>query len=165
MNMTGKINIVVKASIGLAVLLVSLHSAFAAEKLFIAANQKSLDMAKDFITTLNNESIPLQFVTDQYDKLKKEKYIIVLGGAKGPGSIDGFIQQILTPKEQESGNKPGGGIFIKEKVFVKDQGQVIIVFTGLDEAAAAEARKNSRKTWWELIVKWFDLDTSMPMAY
>jgi hypothetical protein len=165
MNMTGKKNSAVIVSIAFVVLLVSFHSAFAAEKLFIVANQKSLDLAKDFLATLNNESIPLQFVTEQYDKVKKEKYIIVLGGAKGPGSVDGFIQQILTPKEQESGNKPGGGIFIKEKVFVKDQGQVIVVFTGPDEAAAAEARKNSRKTWWELFTKWFDLDTSMPMAY
>jgi hypothetical protein len=163
--MTGKKNRAVIASIGFLVLLVSLHSAFAAEKLFIVANQKSLDLAKDFLATLNNESIPLQFVTDQYDKVKKEKYIIVLGGAKGSGSVDGFIQQILTPKEQESGNKPGGGIYIKDNVFVKDQGQVIVVFAGPDEAAAAEARKNSRKTWWELLVKWFDLDTSMPMAY
>jgi hypothetical protein len=165
MNMTGKKNIAVIASIGFVVLLVSLHSAFAAEKLFIVANQKSLDLAKDFLATLNNESIPLQFVTDRYDKVKKEKYIVVLGGSKGLGSVDGFIQQILSPKEQESGNKPGGGIYIKENVFVKDQGQVIVVFTGPDEAVAAEARKNSRKTWWELFTKWFDLDTSMPMAY
>jgi hypothetical protein len=164
MNMTRKKNLAVMASLGIMILLVSLHSAYAAEKLFIVANQKSLDLAKDFIASLNNESIPLSIVLDQYDKVKKEKYVIVLGGAKGAGSVDGLIQQILTPKEQESGNK-GGGIYVKENVFVKDQGQVIVVFTGPDEAAAAEARKNSRKTWWELIVKWFDLDTSMPMAY
>jgi hypothetical protein len=162
--MTGKKYISMIASIGFVILLVSLQPAFAAEKLFIVANPKSLDLAKDFLATLNNESIPLQIVTDQYDKVKKEKYVIVLGGAKGPGSVDGFIQQLLTPKEQEAGNK-GGAIYIKENVFAKNQGQVIVVFTGPDEAAAAEARKNSRKTWWELLVKWFDLDTSMPMAY
>jgi hypothetical protein len=165
MNMKGKIKIAAIAFIGFAAFLMPLHSAFAAEKLFIVANQKSLDLAKDFITTLNNESIPLQFVTDQYDKVKKEKYIIVLGGAKGSGGMEDFVKQILTLQEQESVNKPGGGIYIKENVFVKDQGQVIVVFTGPDEAAAAAARKNSRKTWWELLVKWFDLDTSSPMPY
>lgn len=163
--MTGKRNITVIVSIGLAVLLISLPSAFAAEKLFIVANQKSLDMAKDFLATLNNESIPLQIVLDQYDKVKKEKYVVVLGGAKGPGSVHEFIKQILTPEEQELGNKPGGRIYVRENVFTKDQGQVVVVFIGSDEAAAAEARKNSRKTWWTLLVKWFDLDTSQPMAY
>jgi hypothetical protein len=164
-NMRGKKNLAVTISLGLVFLLVSIHSAFADEKLFIVANQKSLDLAKDFRATLNNESIPLQFVTDQYDRVKKEKYVMVLGGAKGPDSVDALIKQILTPQEQEKGNKPGGAIFVKENVFVKDQGQVIVVFTGPDEEAAAEARKNSRKTWWELLVKWFDLDTSAPMAY
>jgi hypothetical protein len=165
LKMLGKKNIAVVASIGLVVLLISLSSTFAAEKLFIVANQKSLDMAKDFIATLNNESIPLQIALDQYDKVKKEKYVIVLGGAKGPGSVDEFIKQILTPEEQESGNKPGGRIYVRENVFIKDQGQVIVVFAGSDETAAAEARKNGRKTWWTLLTKWFDLDTSQPMAY
>jgi hypothetical protein len=163
MNMVGKKNIVAVVSIGLVVLLVSLHSAFAAEKLFIVANQKAIDLAKDFFTTLNNESIPLKIVLDQYDQVKKEKYVIVLGGAKGSASVDDFIRKILTPDEQASGNKAGGGIYIKENVF--NPGQVIIVFTGPDESAAAEARKNSRKTWWALLAKWFDLDTSQPMAY
>jgi hypothetical protein len=163
--MLGKKNIAVVASIGLVVLLISLHSVFAAEKLFIVANQKSLDQAKDFLATLNNESIPLQIVLDQYDKVKKEKYVVVLGGAKGPGSVDDLVKQILTPEEQELGNKPGGRIYVRENVFTKDQGQMVVVFTGADEAAAAEARKNSRKTWWTLLVKWFDLDTSQPMAY
>jgi hypothetical protein len=165
MNMTGKRNIAVVVSIGLVVLLVSLHGAFAAEKLFIVANQKSLDLAKDFLATLNNESIPLQIVLDQYDKVKKEKYVVVLGGAKGPGSVDELIKQILTKEDQDLGNKPDGRVYVRENVFTKDQGQVFVVFTGPDEAAAAEARKNSRKTWWTLLTKWFDLDTSQPMAY
>jgi hypothetical protein len=163
--MRGSKKAVLITFIGLLVLLIPLHSAFAADKLFIVANQKSLDLAKDLITTLNNESIPLQFVTDQYDKVKKEKYVIVLGGGKVPGGVEDFVKQILTPQEQESGNKPGGGMYVKENVFVKDQGQVIVVFTGPDEAAAAAARKSSRKTWWDLLVKWFDLDTSSPMPY
>jgi hypothetical protein len=163
MKMAGKKNVAGVACLVLVVLLISLHSAFADEKLFIIANQKALDLAKDFFTALNNESIPLSIVLDQYDRVKKEKYVIVLGGAKGPGSVDGFIRQVLTPEEQESGNKSGGGIFIKQNVF--NPGQVIIVFTGPDEGAAAEARKNSRKTWWALFTQWFDLDTSQPMAY
>jgi hypothetical protein len=165
LKMLGKKNTAVIASIGLVVLLVALQSTFAADKLFIVANQKSLDLAKDFLATLNNESIPLQIVLDQYDKVKKEKYVVVLGGAKGPGSVDGLIKQILTSEEQEIGNKPGGRIYVRENAFTKDQGQFFILFTGPDEAAAAEARKNSRKTWWTLFTKWFDLDTSAPMAY
>jgi hypothetical protein len=163
MKMAEKKNIVVVVSVGLVLLLVSFHSAYADEKLFIVANQKAIDLAKDFFTTLNNESIPLKIVLDQYGQVKKEKYVIVLGGAKGSASVDDFIRQILTPDEQASGNKAGGGIYIKENVF--NPGQVIIVFTGPDESAAAEARKNSRKAWWALLAKWFDLDTSQPMAY
>ena len=146
----------------LAMLLI-FNSASAADKIFIVANQKSLDLAKDFLTVLNNESIPLSIVLDQYDKVKKEQCVIVLGGAKGPGSVGEFIKQILTPQEQEAANQPAGKIFVKENVF--NQGQVLVVFDGPDEAAAAAARKNSRKTWWDLLVKWFDLDTSAPMAY
>jgi hypothetical protein len=100
---------------------------------------------------------------DQFEKVKKEKYIIVLGGAKGPGSVDAFIRQVLTPEEQKSGNQPGGKVFIKENVF--NQGQMIIVFAGPDEASAADARKNGRKTWWPYIAKWFEIDSSSPMIY
>jgi hypothetical protein len=95
--------------------------------------------------------------------VKKEKYVIVLGGSKGPGGVDGFVNQVLNAQEQQSGSQPSGKLFVKENVFA--QGQVIVVFTGPDEAAAAEARKNGRKTWWELLSKWFELDTSLPMAY
>jgi hypothetical protein len=133
------------------------------DRLFLVTNQAALDQAQEFITTLNNESIPLSIVMDQFDKAKKEKHILVLGGAKGTGSVDAFIQQVLTKEEQQAGNQPGGKVFVKENVFA--EGQVIIVFAGPNEAAAAEARKNSRKTWWGLLSKWFDLDVSLPMAY
>jgi hypothetical protein len=161
--MAGKRNITALVSIGLLILAFFPGSVRADEKLFIVANQTALNLAKEFVTTLNNESIPLSVVMDQYDKVKKEKYIIVLGGAKGPGSVDEFIRQVLTPQEQQAGNQPGGKIFIKENVF--NQGQVIIVFAGSDEASAAEARKNSRKTWWPYLAKWFEIDSSSPMVY
>jgi hypothetical protein len=148
---------------GLMVLLTFMETAFAFDKLFIVTNQTALDMAKDFLTTLNNESIPLAITMDQIEKVKNEKYIIVLGGAKGPDGVNGFIRQILTTEEQKAGSQPDGKIFIKENVF--SQGQRIIVFMGPDEASAANARKSSRKTWWDCLVKWFDLDTSAPMAY
>jgi hypothetical protein len=161
--MAGKNRITTIAAMALMVLLFLLDSAFAADKLFIVANQKSLDLAKDFLSTLNNESIPMSIVLDQYDKAKNEKFVIVLGGAKGPAGIDNFVKQVLTDQEQASANQPGGKYFVKENVFA--QGQTIIVFTGPDEASAAEARKGSRKMWWEYLAKWFDLDTSSPMAY
>ena len=150
------------ALIGLAILPIFLNSALAADKLFLVANQKALDQAKDLITTLNNESISIAIVMDQFEKAKKEKYIFVLGGAKGPGSVDDFIKQVLTPQELES-SAQGAKFFVKENVF--SPGQTIIVFTGSDETAAAEVRKSNRKTWWGLLAKWFDLDTSLPMVY
>jgi hypothetical protein len=161
--MEGKKKIWIAASIELMLLLVFLNSAFAFDKLFIVANQTSLDLAKDFITMLNNESIPLAIATDDFDKVKNAKHIVVLGGAKGQGSVDEFTKQILTAQEQESGNQPGGKMFLKENVFT--QGQTIIVFAGPDVASAADARKNSRKIWWQYLVEWFDLDTSDPMVY
>jgi hypothetical protein len=151
------------ASIGLAILVVFLNAAFAYDKLCLVGNQASLDLAKDFITTLNNESVPLAVVTDQFDKVKAEKYIIVLGGTKGPESAAGLVKQILTAKELEEGNQPGGKMFIKENVFAP--GQVIIVFLGADDAASANVRKNNKKTWWQYIARWFELETSVPMAY
>jgi hypothetical protein len=154
---------IVAAVIGLMVLLSFLDTAYAFDKLFIVTNQTALDLAKDFTTTLNNESIPLAISMDQFDKIKNEKYIVVLGGAKGPGGVDAFIKQVLTAEEQKAAGQPDGKMFIKENVF--SQGQRIIVFAGPNEAAAANARKNSRKTWWDYLVKWFDLDTSSPMAY
>jgi hypothetical protein len=154
---------IVVAFMGLMVLLTFLETAFAFDKLFIVTNQTALDMAKDFITTLNNESITMAITMDQFDKIKNEKYIIVLGGSKGASGVDAFIKQVLTAEEQKAANQPDGKMFVKENVF--SQGQRIIVFMGPDEAAAANARKNGRKTWWDYLVKWFDLDTSSPMAY
>ena len=153
----------VLAGIGCMFLLGFLNTAFADDKLFIVANQTSLGLAKDFLTTMNNESIPLSIVMDRFDTVKKEKYIFVLGGGKGAGSVDDFIKQVLTAQERESGNQPGGKFFVKENLFAP--GQVIIVFTGPDEAAAAEARKKNRNTWWQYLAKWFELDTSNPMIY
>jgi hypothetical protein len=145
------------ASIGLLLLLSCMDSAFAADKLFIVANQKSLDLAKDFISTLNNESIPISVALDQYDKVKTEKYIFVLGGA------DAFTRQVLTKEDMDAANQAGGKIFVRQDLFA--QGQIIVVFAGKDEESAANARKNNRKTWWTLLAKWFDLETSGPMAY
>jgi hypothetical protein len=150
-------------AVGLAILPIFLGSAFAYDKIFLVGNQASLDLAKDFISTMNNESIPLAIVTDQLDKVKTEKYIIVLGGTKGQESAAGFTKQVLTVKEQEEGNQPGGKMFVKENVFAP--GQVIIIFAGPDDAAAANARKSNRKAWWQYIAKWFELETSVPMAY
>jgi hypothetical protein len=145
------------------IFLIRMNPALADEKIIIVANQTALGMAKDFLTALNNESIPLSIVMDQFDKAKNEKHIIVLGGAKGAGSVEEFVKKVLTPEEQQSGNQPGGKLFIKESVFAP--GQVIIVFTGPDEAAAADARKKSRNTWWQYIAKWYELDSSNPMIY
>jgi len=76
-----------------------LGSGFAFDKLFIVGNQASIDRAREFFTTLSNETIPLAIITDQFDKVKKEKYIIVLGGAKGAGSVEDFVKQVLTREE------------------------------------------------------------------
>jgi hypothetical protein len=154
--MTQKKNIVL-ASIGILLLLSFMNSVFAADKLFIVANQKSLDLAKDFISTLNNESIPISVALDQYDKVKKAKYIFVLGGA------DEFTSQVLTKEDMDAASKAGGKIFVRQDVFTP--GQILVVFAGKDEESAANARKNNRKTWWTLLTKWFELDTSGPMAY
>ncbi len=151
------------ASIGLAIFLILSGSAFAFDKIFVIGNQAAIDLAKEFFTALSNESIPLAIVTDQFDKVKSEKYIVVLGGAKGPGGVDDFVKRLLTSEEQEAGKQPGGKMFVKENVFA--QGQTIIVFAGPDETAAAGARTKSRNTWWPYFVDWFELDTSMPMAY
>ncbi len=153
----------VAVSAGLTIFLIFVNSAIAYNKLFIVGNQAAIDMAKDFFTTLSNESIPLAIVTGQFEKVKNEKFVFVLGGAKGPGGVYEFVKQILTNEELASGNQPGGKLFVKENAF--SQGQTIVVFTGPDEAAAAAARKNGRKTWWPYLVKWFELDTSSPMAY
>ena len=161
--MEGKRRLLIAALIGLMILPIFVNSAFAFDKLFIVTNQAALDLAKDFITTLNNESIPLGIVMDQFEKVKKEKYIIVLGGSRGSGSVDEFVRQVLTPQEQASANQPAGKMFVKENVFT--QGQTIIVFAGPDEASAANVRKNNRNNWFQYLAKWFDLDTSAPMVY
>ena len=161
--MQGNRRILAAEAMVLATLMIFTGTALAYDKLFIVASQASVGLAKEFFTTLSNESIPLAIITDQFDKVKNEKYIVVLGGAKGSGTVDDFIKQVLTKEEQEEGNRPGGKMFVKENVF--SQGQTIIVFTGPDEAAAADVRKKSRKTWWSYFVNWFELDTSLPMAY
>jgi hypothetical protein len=161
--MRRKKRVLAAASIGLPIFLILVGSAFAFDKIFIIGNETAIGLAKEFFTALSNESIPLAIVTDQFDKVKNEKYIVVLGGAKDPKGVDDFVKQVLTNEEQEAGKQPGGKMFVKENVFA--QGQTIIVFAGPDENAAADARKKSRNTWWPYFVNWFELDTSLPMAY
>jgi len=161
--MAVKKKILATTAITLMLPLIFLNPAFAFDRLCIVGNEAALSLAKDFVSTLNNESIPLVIVMDHFEKAKSEKYVVVLGGAKGSGSVDEFIKQVLTAQEQASGNQPGGRMFVKENVFA--EGQTIIVFTGPDETSAANARKNNRSTWWPYLAKWFDLETSSPLPY
>jgi hypothetical protein len=134
------------------------------ERLYVLGTQAGLDLAKDFLTMLYNESVPVVTITGQFEQVKKEKYIIVLGGVREPGGLGEFVKQILTEQEQQESSKPGNEkMYVKENVFAK--GQSIVVFAGADTAASAEARKKNRSRWMPLIGKWFDLDLGQVIAY
>lgn len=133
-------------------------------KLIVVGTQISLDMAKDFLTTLYKESVPVTIVTSQFEKVKKEKYIIVLGGVNEPGGVGGFVKQVLTNQEQDASSQPGAEkMYIKSDVFTK--GQFIIVFTGPDSEASADAQKHNRNKWLPYVAKWFDIDLSPQVLY
>jgi hypothetical protein len=113
-------------------------------------SQKWLDLLAQ------NEITVVPVAPADIDKVKQQKYITIIGGVDD-AAIKKLVTEVAGADEAAAMAKPGA-----KKMLVKDnvwsQGQKVLLFTGSDKNAAAEARVESRETWMPLLEEWFELD-------
>jgi len=138
----------------------ALVSAQQADRNFIVvASGPSYEAGKRWVSFLQGETVPVKHVLPaDFDSYKKEKYIAVLGTPSEPGGGD-IIASLLTKEEKEWVSQQGNRkLFIKNDVWQKDQ--TIFVFSGYNYDAVTSAIRESRDTWWDTIMSWFDIEVS-----
>ena len=139
------------------------------DDLIVVATRATFKDAQGWVDFLKSKEIPIKHVTPQeYANFSKEKYIVLMGGMDELDGIKDIVQGLLTKEELEYITRKGKGKMYKKYVLPKNArpsqlwggGQNYIIFAGADRTAAATARKNSKKDWWEELSVWFDIDES-----
>jgi hypothetical protein len=129
-----------------------------ASDLIVVATKDTYEASQKWVDFLTLNEVPVKHVTPrEFDKYKKEPYVVLMGGMDEPDGIKVLAKEILAEDELEYVLQKGNGeIYFKFKVF--DPMQTIIVFAGSDRAAAAAARKKNKSYWLDSFIQWFDLD-------
>lgn len=150
-------------AVGIVLFLMCFSAAAAAmaDELLIVASEASYEASQQWVDFLTFHEVPLKHITPQeFDKFKTEKYVVVMGGLDEADGIKDLAKELLDDEEFRDASQPGNGnLYLKFKVY--DPMQTIVMFIGSDMAAAAEARKDSRETWWNSFILWFDIDADM----
>jgi len=129
-------------------------------RLIVVANDPSYELASAWVNFLNNESVPFTRIKpSDFEKYKKEKNIVILGGPTEPDGIGEIVKQALTKEEQDYVSEQGHfRMYIKNDVWAP--GQNVMVFAGSDRQAADKARVVSRQKWIPLFNDWLGIDIS-----
>ena len=132
-----------------------------AEELIVVASEATFEASQKWVDFLTLNEVPLKHVTPQeFDKVKKSKYLVIMGGLDEANGIKGIAKELLDDGEfKDISQKGNGDIFFKFQKW--DPMQTIIMFVGSDMAAADKARQESREDWWNSFILWFDLDADM----
>ncbi len=149
------------AGMVLCLLCLSVATTAMAEELIVVASEATFEASQKWVDFLTLNEVPLKHVSPQeFDKVKKNKYVVVMGGLDEADGIKGLAKELLDDGEFKHINQKGNGdIFFKFQVY--DPMQTIILFVGADMAAADKARQDSREDWWNSFILWFDLDADM----
>jgi len=101
----------------------------------------------------------LRAVPENFDKLKKEKHIMILGGPASKQGMEPIFERVLTPEEQAFLKKPGNRkMYYKENLWTS--GQKVIVFGVSDSTQVKPLLVENRRRWIEYLIEWFDLEIS-----
>ena len=93
---------------------------------------------------------------EDFDSVKGNKYITLMGGVDD-ATFKKLVEKAVGDKETASlANKGTKKMYMKEGVWAPDQ--KVLIFTGSDSEAAADARMESRDTWMPLLQEWFSLE-------
>jgi hypothetical protein len=153
-----KIKNIIIVAVFMSIMWVGIIQTAAASDLIVVATKDTYEASQKWVDFLTLNEVPIQHVTPQeFDKYKKEPYVVLMGGMDEPDGIKVLAKEILAEDELEYISQKGNGeIYFKFKVF--DPMQTIIVFAGSDRDAAAAARKKNKSDWLDSFIQWFDLD-------
>ncbi len=129
-------------------------------QLIVVANDQSFELASAWVNFLKNESVPFtRIMPSDFEKYKKEKNIVILGGPTEPDGVGEIVKQALTKEEQDYMSEEGRfRMYVKKDVWAP--GQNVMVFAGSDSKAAAKARTVSRQKWIPIFNEWLGIDIS-----
>jgi hypothetical protein len=153
---------VVGLLVGISLCLAIPHGSAAQEKrqLIVVANDPSYELASAWVNFLNTESVPFtRIIPSDFEKYKKEKNIVILGGPTEPEGVGEIVKQALTKEEQDYVSEQGHfRMYIKYNVWAPEQN--VMVFAGSDRQAASQARQVSRQKWIPIFNDWLGIDIS-----
>jgi hypothetical protein len=153
---------VVTVLVGIIVCLALSYGSGAQEgrQLIVVANDQSYELASAWVNFLNNESVPFtRIMPSDFEKYKKEKNIVILGGPTEPDGVGEIVKQALTQEEQDYVGEEGRfRMYIRYNVWAPEQN--VMVFAGYDRQAAAKARTVSRQKWISVFNDWLGIDIS-----
>jgi hypothetical protein len=131
--------------------------AIAGEPMTVVADSYNQNKAQKWVDFLLSKEVKVEFCEPaDFDSVKTAKYIAIMGGVDDP-DIKKLITDIIGAEEVDALAQKGA-----KKMFVKNgygaQDQEMLIFTGSDSDAAADARVESKETWMPILTEWFDLD-------
>jgi len=124
----------------------------------VVASPAAYEAGKKWVSFLQSETVPVKHVLPgDFEAYKKEKYIAILGTPSEPGGGGDIVSSLLTKEEKDWVSQQGNRkLFIKNDVWQKDQ--TIFVFAAYSQDAITSAIRESRDTWWDTIMSWFDIE-------
>lgn len=128
-----------------------------ADDMNIVTNDANKAKSQAWLDLLDQNEISVNFVAPaDIDKVKKMKFIAIIGGVDD-AAIKNLVTEAAGADEAAAMAKPGAKkMILKENLW--SDGQKVLLFTGSDADAAAQARVESRETWMPLLEEWFELD-------
>lgn len=131
--------------------------AMADDGITVVANPYNQNKAQKWVDYLLQNEVTVKFAKpEDFESVKSSKYLAIIGGVDDE-HIMNLVSQAVGGKEASAMAKKGA-----KKMFIKDgtwaPGQKVLIFTGSDTEAAAQARVESRESWMPYLVDWFDLD-------
>jgi len=112
-------------------------------RVIILANSIDYSLANELVQFLNNSLEVTHAYPDDFEKFKKENFIIVLGGPEAPGT-GSIVREILIPEEQELIRKEGSiNMFVKRDVWKPNQ--FVFVLAGDNRFTTQKAHKKYRE--------------------
>lgn len=130
----------------------------AERNLIVVASPSTYETGKEWVSFLQGETVPVKHVLPgDFDAYKKEQHIVVLGTPSEAGGAGEIITSLLTKDEKEWVAQQGNRrLYTKLDVWANDQ--TIFIFTAYSQDAITSAIRESKDTWWEPIMSWFDIE-------
>jgi hypothetical protein len=112
----------------------------------VLSNSIDNELASDFFEFLENKGIKVTYTdAEDFDRLKEEKTIVILGGPDAYEGVGEIVQEVLTEGEQnqirENGNRK---MYIRTNVWTEGQKVIIIAGSNREETKAAHQENKNQ---------------------